>query len=161
MAASGKPASSAPEIVNRRARHDYEIGETLEVGIALRGTEVKSVRAGRVSLGEGYVRAHDAPIVLELHGVHIDEYSAAGKGRSQHTPARVRSLLAHRREIRRLAKASQAKGVTIVPLKIYFKEGKAKLLIGVGKGKAQHDKRQDIKKRDADREIRRTMSKRA
>lgn len=158
---AGKPKQPAtPEIVNRRARHDYFIEDTLEVGIRLVGTEVKSVRAGRISLAEGYVRAHDNPIALELHSVHIDEYSAAGRGARQHNPTRGRALLAHKREIRKLAKASAVKGVTIVPLKVYFKDGKAKLLIGLGRGKAQHDKRQDIKKRESDREMRRATSKR-
>jgi len=149
-----------PEIHNRRARHDYEILESLEVGIRLCGTEIKSVRAGRVSLAEGYIRATDEPIALELHGVHIDEYAPAGKGPLQHRPVTMRSLLAHRREIRKLAKASQVKGMTIVPLKLYFKNGKAKLLIGLGRGKAAYDKRQDIKKRDAEREMRQATTRR-
>lgn len=154
-------AGGAPEIVNRRARHEYHIEETLEVGIALVGSEVKSVRAGKVSLAEGYVRAEEESLRLELHGLHIAEYGPAGSGPLQHRPLRTRTLLAHKREIRKLAKASAAKGMTIVPLKLYFSQrGMAKLLIGVARGKAQHDKRQDIKKREQDREIRRAMSQR-
>ncbi len=148
-----------PEIHNRRARHDYTILDSLECGVVLSGSEVKSVRAGRVSLGEGYVRATEEPLALDLYSVHIDEYPNAGS--IQHRPVSIRRLLAHKREIRKLARASQEKGVTIVPLKVYFKEGRIKVLIGLGKGKRTYDKRQDIKKRDADRDIQRAMSRRA
>lgn len=155
-----KGRTDAPEVVNRRARHEYHIDDTLEVGIALVGTEVKSVRAGRVSLQEAYVRAEGEPPRLEVHGLHIGEYAPAGAGPLQHRPLRTRKLLAHKREILKLAKASAVKGATIVPLKMYFNaHGYAKLLIGVARGKAQHDKRQDIKKREQDRELRRVMSR--
>ena len=162
MGPMAKPAdkSNAPEIHNRRARHDYHIEDTLEVGIKLRGTEIKSVRAGRISLQEGYVTASEAPVALELHAVRIDEYGPAGGLHRQHIPVRPRVLLAHVREIRKLARAAVVKGYTIVPLKLYFKEGKAKLLIGVARGKAVHDKREDIKKRDAQREMHRATSRR-
>jgi len=152
--------SHAPEILNRRARHDYEIGETLEVGVKLIGTEVKSVRAGKVSLAEGWVECREQPPELTLHGVHIDEYAPAGTGSQQHDPTRSRRLLAHKREIRRLAAGARASGVTIVPLKMYFKEGRAKLLIGVARGKKHADKRETVKQREAEREIRRAMSRR-
>ncbi|TVQ75672.1 MAG: SsrA-binding protein SmpB [Phycisphaeraceae bacterium] len=157
--AGKKPKSPEPEINNRKARHDYAITDTLECGIILYGTEVKSIRAGRMSLGEGYVRATEVPLSLELHGVRIDEYAPAGAS-SQHRPTQTRTLLAHKREIRKLARASQQKGVTIVPLKAYFKNGRVKILIGLGTGKRSYDKRQDIKKRDAQREVQRAMSKR-
>lgn len=159
---SKRGKDDAPEILNRRARHDYHIDETFEVGIALLGTEVKSVRSGRVSLQEAYIRAEEAPPRLEVHGLHIGEYAPAGSGPLQHRPLRTRTLLAHKREILKLAKASAIKGFTIVPLKMYFNDhGYAKLLIGIARGKASHDKRQDIKKREQDLEIRRAMSTRA
>jgi SsrA-binding protein len=148
-----------PTIVNRRARHDYVIEATLECGIKLVGTEVKSVRNGQVSLAEGYVRAVESPPRLELHGVHIGEYPPAGEHR-QHAPVRTRVLLAHRREIRKLADQTREKGVTIVPLKMYFVNGRAKLLVGVGRGKRRADKRQDLSKQEARREIDRAMSRR-
>lgn len=158
MAKPRKSGSNQPEVLNRKARHDYHIEETLEVGIRLHGTEVKSVRAGRISLGEAYVRAESEPLSLTLHAAHIGEYAPAGP--NQHPAVRERALLAHKREIAKLARLSQVKGVTIVPLKLYFKNGFAKLLIGVGRGKGKSDKRQDLKEREARRDIERAMSKR-
>lgn len=154
---SGKPGE--PTIHNRRARHDYFIDDTLECGIKLTGTEVKSVRNGRVSLAEGYVRASEDPIALELHGVHIAEYPPAGE-HHQHIPTRVRPLLAHRREIRKLAIRTREGGVTLVPLKVYFVGGRVKVLIGVARGKRRADKRQEMSKREAQREIDRAVSRR-
>lgn len=155
----GDAKSHEPVIENRRARHDYEISETLEVGIRLTGTEIKSVRDGKVSLAEGYVRAELEPPRLELHAVHIAEYPNASTAH-QHAPVRVRALLAHKREIRRLADRTREKGVTILPLRIYFSGGRAKLLIGVGIGRRQHDKRQSIASREAARDIERALSRR-
>ncbi len=157
MAASTNRKTGQPTIENRRARHDYFIEETLECGIRLTGSEVKSVRKGGVSLGEGYVRATEEPPSLTLHSVHIAEYPPAGV--RQHDPMRTRSLLAHRKEIRRLADRTRVRGMTLVPLKMYFVRGRAKLLIGLGRGKKQHDKRQDLAKRQAEREMQRAMSK--
>lgn len=151
-------ADGTPEVVNRRARFEYDIEETIEVGVRLVGTEVKSVRAGKVSLAEGYVRATEDPPRMELHGVHIAEYPPAGA--FQHPPTRVRTLLAHKKEIVKFATRSQVKGMSIVPLKLYFKGGFAKIQIGVGRGKGKSDKRETIKKREADRDIMRAMSKR-
>lgn len=148
-----------PEIENRKARHDFQIGETLECGMVLRGSEVKSIRAGQASLAEGFVMARMDPPSLELHGVHISEYPPAGRDR-QHPAVRSRRLLAHATEIKKLALAMQAKGASIVPLKIYFKNGFAKLLVGVGTGKKAHDKRDSIKERESKREIDRAMRKR-
>jgi SsrA-binding protein len=153
-----KDGTGEPTIENRKARHQYHIDDTLEVGIALRGSEVKSVRAGRMSLGEGYVRAEENPLALHLYGVHIGEYENAS-GLTQHKPVRPRTLLAHKREIRKWLVESQAKGTTIVPLKAYFKNGRVKVLIGLARGKKQHDKRQDVKKRETDREMRRAMTR--
>lgn len=160
--ASGKDKKNAnePEIQNRRAYHEYFISETLEVGIALVGTEVKSIRAGRASLAEGYVKADLAPTRLLLLGLHIDEYTAAGRGNLQHRPTRTRTLLAHAREVRKLHDKAQVKGFTLVPLKMYFKGGRVKLLVGVGQGKKSYDKREDLKTKSAKRDMDRAMSKR-
>jgi len=157
---SGKKKDNGEErqIENRRARFDYAIAETLECGIKLYGPEVKSVREGKVSLQEGWVRAESTPPGLWLHQVNIAEYGPAG--RMQDVPTRTRKLLAHKKEIVRLARALETKGATLVPLKIYFKNGYAKCLVGVGLGRTQGDKRQVIAKREADRDIRRAMSKR-
>ena len=141
-----------PVIENRRARYDYFIDETLEVGIKLVGTEVKSIRAGRASLKEGYVRVQaEGPPSLWLHSVHIGEYDHASKA-FQHNTTRTRLLLASKREIRELAKKTEIRGVTLVPLKLYFKGPYAKLQIGVARGKKQHDKRADKKDRDWQRQ---------
>lgn len=158
MAKHKKDKSASPTIENRRARHDYHIGDTLEVGIRLVGTEVKAVRDGNVSLGEGYVSIRGEPPELSLHNVSIGEYAPAGA--MQHALSRTRRLLAHKQEIKRLARQMDQKGMTLVPLKLYFKDGWAKLLIGVGTGKAQFDKRQAIKERDNKRGLQRLMSQR-
>lgn len=148
-----------PVIENRRARHDYSISDTIEVGIKLVGTEVKSLRAAKASLAEGWVTAVEEPLRLELHGVHIDEYPPAGAAR-QHAPRRTRLLLAHANEIRRLARSTQAKGMTLVPLRIYFKNGRAKLLVGIGQGRKRGDKRAAIAEREMKRDMDRAMSRR-
>lgn len=154
-----KPKSTdAPSIENRKARFDYHISDTLECGIMLQGSEVKSVRDGKVSLAEGYVRAQENPPALYLHSVNIDEYAAAGA--NGHKMGRTRKLLAHRREILKLVRAVDQKGFTIVPLKMYFKNGYAKVLVGLGEGKKAYDKRQAIAKRESDRSIQRAMSRR-
>jgi SsrA-binding protein len=156
----GKPGENERVIENRRARFDYHIGETLECGICLHGWEVKSVRDGKVSLQEGYVRAGMEPPEMYLYSVNIAEYSPAGGANMKDAPTRTRKLLANKREIAKFYKASQIKGNTIVPLKIYFKNGFAKLLVGLGTGKKAHDKRETIKQRETDRELRRAVSKR-
>ncbi|MDP7029927.1 MAG: SsrA-binding protein SmpB [Phycisphaerales bacterium] len=153
MAKSRKKTDDGePLIRNRRARHDYLIQETLECGIRLTGTEVKSLRSGQASLQEGYVRAELVPLSLTLHGVHIAEYPNASS-RFQHAPIRTRQLLAHKREIRKLARAASAKGVAIVPLEIHWRNGRAKLLIGIGTGKRTYDKRQALKAKAHKRDI--------
>ena len=146
-------------VENRKARFTYTISDTLEVGIVLHGSEVKSVRDGKVSLAEGYVRVQETPPGLYLHSVNIGEYGPAGP--RQHAPIRTRKLLAHRREIAKLARQVDQKGMTIVPLKLYFKNGFAKLLIGLGKGRSGHDKRAAIGERETKRDISRAMSRRA
>lgn len=162
MAKGKKHKSSAGSggvrIVNRKARHDYHILEKLEVGVMLQGSEVKSVRNGQVSLGEGYARIDPRTNELFLHGVHIAEYVNA-TGPYAHVPARTRKLLAHRREINKLAGQLTDKGRTLIPLAMYFSRGYVKVEIGLAVGKKQYDKRQDMKSRDAGREIRRAMTR--
>ena len=145
-----------PTIENRRARHNYHIDQTLEVGIKLHGSEVKSVREGNASIAEGFVRAYETPLQLKIHNITIGHYAPAAA--LNHDPLRTRVLLAKKPEIRRLLKAVEAKGTTIVPLRLYFKNGFAKLLIGVARGKGQSDKRQSLREREQDMEIRRAMS---
>lgn len=154
-----KGGTTTPTIENRRARHDYFIDRTVEVGMKLLGTEVKSIRMGKASLKEGYVRVQESsPPSLWLHSVHIGEYDHAGKAH-QHNTTRTRLLLASKREIAQLAKETAVRGVTIVPLKIYFKGPYAKLQIGLARGKKQHDKRDTIREREMQRDIDRAMSK--
>jgi SsrA-binding protein len=158
-AKKGKSDQDDRVIENRKARFNYTILSTLEVGIVLRGSEVKSVRDGKVSISESYVRVDQNPPAMYAHGINIDAYGPSGP--IQHTPKRTRLLLAHKREIRKFAKQLDVKGFTIVPLKLYFKDGYAKLLVGVAEGKTKGDKRQTIAKRDSEREVRRAMSRRA
>ncbi len=141
---------------NRKARHDYHIGDKLEVGLVLTGTEIKSIRAGRTSLQEAYVTHRDGE--MWVIGMHIAAYEPAS--RENHNPTRPRKLLMHRREINRWTDSVQQKGHTIIPLRLYLKRGRAKLEIGLAKGKRQYDKRQDIAKRDAQRRIDRALSDR-
>jgi SsrA-binding protein len=151
-------ANLAPRIVNRKATHDYAISERLEVGIVLRGSEVKSIRQGQVSLAEGFARVEPSDMGLYLHDVEISPYANAS-GPNGHVPKTVRKLLAHRRQIQKLHDLTSTKGTTLIPLAMYFVRGMVKLEIGVGTGKRTHDKREDIKARESDREIRRAMSK--
>jgi len=142
---------------NRKAYHDYFIDETYEAGIVLTGTEIKSVRAGRVNLRDSYVRVKDGE--LWLIDTHIAPYEQAGRG--GHEPKRPRKLLMHRREINRLQGKAQEKGYTIVPLRFYLKDNKwAKVEIALARGKKLYDKRQAIRKRDAQREVERTLAER-
>ncbi|MDQ7054796.1 MAG: SsrA-binding protein SmpB [candidate division KSB1 bacterium] len=139
--------------VNRKARHDYEILDTIEAGIVLLGTEVKSLRAGKVNLKDSYARVKDGEVWLI--GVHISPYSHGSY--NNHDPERDRKLLLHKSEIRRLIGKTEEKGVTLVPLRMYFKNGKAKVELALARGKRKYDKRQDIAKRDAQREIQRKL----
>ena len=127
--------------------------------MVLVGSEVKSVREGRVSLAEGYARVDDRTNELWLHNVHVSEYGPARGSIHAHRPTAPRKLLAHRREIRKLEAETRAKGTTLVPLKMYFKDGWAKVLIGVGTGKGRSDKREDVKKREAQRDMQRAMTR--
>ena len=136
---------------NPKARRDYLILETYEAGIVLTGTEVKSLRAGRGQLSDAYARVdHDE---VWLYNVHIDEYSHGNLG--NHVPKAPRKLLLNRSEIRRLFEAASVKGNSLVPLSFYWKNNRVKVSLGVGKGKAEFDKRDDLRKRDADMEMKR------
>ncbi|MGD8997205.1 MAG: SsrA-binding protein SmpB [Anaerolineae bacterium] len=139
---------------NRKALHDYHIEDRHEAGLALRGTEIKSIREGRVNLRDGYVRPRDGE--LWLLEVHIGPYKPAGR-HFGHDPRRPRKLLLHRYEIDRLIADVERSGYTIVPLRMYLKDGLAKVEIALAKGKREHDKRRAIAERDAQREIERAM----
>jgi SsrA-binding protein len=141
---------------NRKAKHNYTVLDTLECGIMLVGSEVKSLRAGRVSLDESYGRLREGE--LWLIGCDIPEYVQANQ--FNHPPRRPRKLLIHRREIKKFASRAYEKGLTLIPLKLYFKEGRAKLLLGLCKGKQLHDKRQTMKDAQAKRDIARAMRRR-
>jgi SsrA-binding protein len=142
---------------NKRAFHDYEILERLECGLVLQGTEVKSLRAGSASLEDAYAKLDDDGEVW-LIGSDIPEYTEGN--RFNHKPKRPRKLLLHKREINKFAGKATQRGFTLVPLRMYFKHGLAKVEIAVAKGKQLHDKRQASKKTDAQREIRRAMTRR-
>ena len=142
--------------VNRRARHEYAVEETLEAGIALTGTEIKSIRAGRVNLAEAYARIEKGE--AWLIGAHIAPYEQGN--RNNHEPTRTRKLLLHRDQIAELIGRTQAKGFTLVPLKLYIRNGMAKLEIGVARGKKAYDKRRTIAERDARRELERSTKER-
>jgi SsrA-binding protein len=139
---------------NRRAAHDYDIVDKLECGIVLVGTEVKSLRENSCSLEEAYAKLEDGQVWLI--GTDIPEYSKGN--RLNHKTRRPRKLLMHRREIEKFAGKASERGFTLIPLRMYFKNGLAKVELAVGRGKAKHDKRQDLKKADAQKEIRRAMS---
>ncbi len=141
---------------NRKAKFEYELFDTFEAGIELRGTEIKSIRAGQVSLAEAYVRTNGRQAWLV--GAHIAQYDQASA--FNHEPERERRLLLHKREIKTLWDGVRLKGMTIVPIKIYLRDGLAKVEIALAKGKRQYDKRQDIKKRDMKRDIDRALDSR-
>jgi SsrA-binding protein len=141
---------------NRRARHDYHIDEVVEAGLVLTGTEVKSLRAGRASLTDGFGQVTDGE--AWLHGVHIPEYTLGTW--TNHEPRRTRKLLMHRKEIDRLAAATRERGLTLIPLSLYFKEGRAKVELGLARGKRSYDKRHDLAERDAAREVDRALRRR-
>ena len=141
---------------NRQAYHDYFVDETIEAGIALSGTEVKSVRAGHATLRGSYARIKDGEVWLE--GAHIAEYEQGTY--MNHPPTRPRKLLLHRREIDRLENRVAAKGLTLVPLKMYFKHNHVKVELGLARGKKQYDKREAIHERDVQREIARAHKQR-
>jgi SsrA-binding protein len=138
---------------NRRARHEYHVLETYEAGLVLTGTEVKSLRAGKANLTDAYGVVKDGEVFLL--NLHISPYEQGNQ--FNHEPTRTRKLLLHRREIRRLIGSVERQGLTLVPLELYFRKGKAKVALALGKGKKLHDKRADEQKRDAEREIARLV----
>ncbi len=141
---------------NRKAKHNYFLGDTYEAGIALKGSEIKSIRAGRISINEAYVQIEDGEAwLVDSHIAPYDQASYFG-----HKPRRKRKLLLHKREINRLWNEVRKKGVTIVPTRVYLKDGLAKVEIAVARGKRQYDKRQEIAKRDAQREMERNLRRR-
>jgi SsrA-binding protein len=139
---------------NPKATHDYHILETWESGIVLTGTEVKSLRGGKASIKEAYARVRHGEVFLE--GMNITPYEQGN--RYNHDPVRSRKLLMHRREIEKLIGAVEQRGLTLVPLELYFKNGKVKVALALGRGKKQHDKREDLKRRVAERETARAVS---
>jgi SsrA-binding protein len=141
---------------NRRARHDYHIEDVYEAGVALTGTEVKSLRAGRASLTDGFAQVSDGEVWL--HNVHIPEY-AQGTW-TNHQPRRIRKLLLHRKEIDRMVAKTKEQGLTLVPLSLYFKDGKVKVELALARGKRTYDKRHDLARRDAAREVERALRRR-
>ena len=142
--------------VNRKAYHDYHIQESFEAGIVLKGSEIKSIRAGKVNLSDAYARPENGE--LWLYNSHIASYDSASY--NTHEPIRPRKLLLHRKEIDILASKVVQKGLTLVPLKLYIKHGVAKVELGVAKGKKVYDKREAIARRDAEREMDRAMKQR-
>jgi len=149
-----KPSGDRLVAENRKARHDYEILETYEAGMVLTGSEVKSLRAGRANLKDSYARIDRGEAFLM--NAHISPYAAASH--FGHEPERNRKLLLHREEIDKLVARIQERGLTVIPLKLYFKQGRAKVLLGVGRGRKAYDKREAIKKREMDREVDRATS---
>ncbi len=153
------PRESGRKLIaqNRKARHDYAILDTYEAGVVLTGTEVKSLRAGRASLVDGYATISDGEIWLQ--NVHIPEYTQGTW--TNHEPRRNRKLLLHRDEISRLIGKIRESGLTLVPLQLYFRDGKVKVEIALARGKRSYDKRQDLARRDAQREMTRAVGRRA
>ena len=140
-------------VSNSKARRDYHILETFEAGLVLRGTEVKSLRAGKVQINDAFARVEKDEVWL--YNAHIDEYSHGN--RQNHLPKEKRKLLLNRAEIRKLFELAAVKGNALVPLSFYWKNGRVKVALAVGSGKAQHDKREDLKKKSAERDIKRAL----
>ncbi|WP_178197662.1 SsrA-binding protein SmpB [Ligilactobacillus sp. Marseille-Q7487] len=146
-------SNDRPLAQNKKASHDYHILETIEAGMVLTGTEIKSIRASRINLKDGFAQIKNNQ--AWLMNVHISPYDQGNQ--FNHDPLRNRKLLLHKKEIQQLAAKVANKGITLVPLKVYIKHGFAKVLIGVAQGKHDYDKRETIKRRDQEREIRRTL----
>ena len=152
-----QPEKRGVRIVNRKARHDYRISEVVECGMALKGTEVKSLRAKQARIDEAFARVIDGQVFLV--GANISLYPQAAPG-LQHDPARDRKLLLHRRQIAQIESHVRQKGKTVVPLAVYFKRGWAKVELGIAEGKREYDKRDTLRKRDQQREMAREMNRR-
>jgi SsrA-binding protein len=155
--AGKRKANLEPRIANRKALHDYFITAKIECGMMLVGSEVKSLRAGRAQLQDSWASIDNGELIL--HGAHIDPYEKAAIVYN-HEPKRDRKLLVHKREIKKLVDQTSVKATTLIPLAIYFKDGRAKLELGVARGKQQHDKRDTIKRKEIEREVRRAMTHR-
>ena len=155
MPAKRKKPEAGVVATNRRAQGDFELGEVFECGMVLQGSEVKSLRESKVTISESYARIHNGE--LWLYGLHIGPYSASGTAYT-HSPDRERKLLAHREEIERMRRAVEHDGRTLVPLRLYFKNGRAKIEIAIARRRRSQDKRQAIRERDADLEARRAMA---
>ncbi|HCS30685.1 MAG: SsrA-binding protein SmpB [Enterococcus viikkiensis] len=138
---------------NKKARHDYSILDTIEAGVVLQGTEIKSVRDSRINLKDGFVRIRNGEAYL--YNVHISPYDQGNI--FNHDPLRTRKLLLHKKQIQKLANEAKNPGTTIVPLKVYIKDGFAKVLIGLAKGKREYDKRETLKRKDQERQISRVL----
>ena len=156
MSESREAADRKSVARNKRARHDYQIIDTFEAGLVLTGTEVKSLREGKANLSDAYGVVRDGEVWLL--NAHIAAYGSGGY--VNHEPTRSRKLLLHRREIRRLIGAVEREGLTLVPLELYFLRGRAKVSMALARGKKLHDKREDSRRRDAEREIARAFRKR-
>jgi SsrA-binding protein len=153
--ASGRSNGRKVVARNKKARHEYEILDTFEAGLVLKGPEVKSLRAGKVSLAEAFARVDDGEVWL--HGMHITPYDPAAQWNQD--PVRPRKLLLHNAEIRRLIGSTQEKGLALVPLEIYFRRGFAKLELALARGKKLHDKRETLKRKTHQREMERELKK--
>lgn len=138
---------------NKKAYHDYYIEEKIEAGIVLKGTEIKSIRGGRVNFKDSFARIHNGEVYLS--NMHISPYEQGNQ--FNHDPVRTRKLLLHKHEISKLIGETQQQGYSLVPLKMYIKDGVAKVLIGLGKGKKKYDKREDLKKKAAKRDVERAL----
>ncbi|WP_421381289.1 SsrA-binding protein SmpB [Bacillus salacetis] len=141
---------------NKKARHDFTIEETYEAGMVLQGTEIKAIRAGRVNLKDSFARIQQGEVFV--HNLHISPYEQGN--RYNHDPLRTRKLLLHKKQISQLIGETKEAGYSLVPLKLYIKNGVAKLLIGLAKGKKKYDKREDLKRKDANRTIQRELAQR-
>jgi SsrA-binding protein len=156
-ASSNRPGGRKMIASNRKARHDYAIVDTFEAGVMLTGTEVKSLRLGRASLVDGFATIDDGEVFLR--NVHIPEYEQGSW--TNHEPRRTRKLLLHREEIQRLIGKTKESGLTLVPLALYFSSGKVKVELALARGKRSYDKRQDLARRDANREVQRALGRRS
>jgi SsrA-binding protein len=150
-----KPSGTKLIAANKNARREYELFDSLEAGLSLTGSEVKSLRAGRITFKDSFVRFADGQAYLS--GAHIATYENAGY--AQHEPERERTLLLHRHEIEKMRAKAEQKGLTVVPVRLYFKDGRIKLEIALAKGKKLHDKRDDLKNRDIARDTQREMAR--
>ena len=143
-------------VQNKKARHDFEILATYEAGMVLTGTEIKSIRSGRIQLKDGYGKIQEGE--LFLHDIYISPYTQAGP--FNHDPTQPRKILLHKKEIQKLYGKTQEKGLTIIPLRVYLKNGKAKVELGVGRGKRKYEKREELRRQDAKKEIQRSLLQR-